>query len=248
MKIVAGNNFCYVKDAIMSGSTVTRLHNISVGVSIHPTYQLFSFGCDVNTTYAHYGDVIVVRAVRSIKKGESFIHSEYDYAHLPYQERLDRSLTMRFEKCHCVPCVNQWPAIDELRDVDQKFKCPNCGEEIGTTLRLARDCVKCGQDLTNVLRNCELSLEQLSELSEHVGQRSLSEQHVAVCAKLIKQLEQFVIRPSYWLYQAERMLGRFMMDGGNAYCRKDGTSSGMIKPEPRMFDMPDIFNSLETVE
>ncbi|XP_076627679.1 protein-lysine N-methyltransferase SMYD4 [Colletes latitarsis] len=132
--------------------------SIFIGGGLYSTVSLFNHSCNPGIIRYFVGTTMVVRAVRSIAKGEE-ISENYGpiFTMTPENER-KRTLRLRYWfDCKCEACTAHWPLLKDIDPTILRFKC-DTGTECNNILPVRTDtnefmikCPKCGNN-TNILK------------------------------------------------------------------------------------------------
>merc|ERR1711915_218733 len=135
-----------------------------IGAGIYVTAALFNHSCDPSFMRCNYGKKIVNITNRNIKKGQEISEC---YGQMYYNtafEQRQRNLKLHYKfDCKCLPCVENWPTIKDLRyaqgmhatkiEYVLKIKCTNCSQILyrrkGIKISSLLTCLVCGME-TNV--------------------------------------------------------------------------------------------------
>ena len=85
-----------------------------IGSAAMPVLSLINHSCDPNVTRVCYGDVVVVKVIRPIGRGEEILDN-YGY-HFAIHERSQRQSKLESQyyfRCNCPPCAQDWPLYGE---------------------------------------------------------------------------------------------------------------------------------------
>lgn len=81
-----------------------------IGAAAMPVLSLINHSCNPNVYRVCYGDVIVVKVIRRIVKGEELLENYgYHYAIHEKQVRQSSLAKQYFFRCDCRPCTENWP-------------------------------------------------------------------------------------------------------------------------------------------
>lgn len=87
----------------------------TLALAIYPVYNLLNHSCFPNTVKNFYGKTLVLRALRSIPKGEQVFIAMYgcNYFSSP---RVMRQMVLQKAhfNCHCEVCDGKWPVLTAL--------------------------------------------------------------------------------------------------------------------------------------
>jgi hypothetical protein len=110
--------------SLSSGSHFHSLQKIrlcEIAAAAMPVLSLINHSCNPNVVRVCYGDVIVVRAIRRIARGEEILDN-YGY-HYATHEKKERQLKLSqqyYFRCNCQSCTEDWPLYeDTLKLVNQ---------------------------------------------------------------------------------------------------------------------------------
>ncbi|XP_035734855.1 SET and MYND domain-containing protein 4-like [Vespa mandarinia] len=139
-------------------TTLARAKSIFIGGGVYPTVALLNHSCNPGVVRYFIGTTIVVRAIRTIEKGEE-ISENYGpiFTAMPENERKRNLRVQYWFDCKCEACTNHWPMLDEIDPTILRFKC-DTGKSCGNILPIKTDtnefminCPKCGKG-TNLLK------------------------------------------------------------------------------------------------
>lgn len=86
-----------------------------IGAGAFSFLSLFNHSCNPNVVRHCYGSVVVLRAIRSIKKGEQcYDNYGYHFALMPKETRKSNLKRQYFFECNCYVCENNWPLLHNL--------------------------------------------------------------------------------------------------------------------------------------
>jgi len=112
-----------------------------LGAGIYATLSLFNHSCNPAVTRNFYGDTCVVRAIRSVGKGEE-LSDNYGavYAIQSCDERRNKLKPQYFFECCCEACVDDWPMFMNSHTLGPRWRCSKCQRELK---RDSRQCPAC---------------------------------------------------------------------------------------------------------
>ena len=100
-----------------------------IGAGIYATLSLFNHSCDPSVTRNFYGTKCVMRAIKTIRKGEE-VSDNYGvlYAVHSKEERQTKLHKQYYFDCSCNACCNDWPLYGELilNEDNPQWKCSKC--------------------------------------------------------------------------------------------------------------------------
>ncbi|XP_057654662.1 SET and MYND domain-containing protein 4-like isoform X1 [Diorhabda carinulata] len=86
-----------------------------IGAGAFSFLSLFNHSCNPNVVRHCYGNVVVLRAIRSIHKGEQlFDNYGYHFALMPKDTRKTNLKKQYYFECNCYVCENNWPLLHNL--------------------------------------------------------------------------------------------------------------------------------------
>ncbi|XP_034188347.2 protein-lysine N-methyltransferase SMYD4 [Osmia lignaria lignaria] len=174
--------------------TLAKAKSIFIGGGIFPTIALFNHSCNPGIIRYFVGTTMIVRAVRSIAKGEDI--SENYGPIFTVTPEAERKRTLRWQywfDCNCEACTGHWPVLEEIDPTILRFKCET-GAECGNILPVRTDtnefmirCLKCGKN-TNILKG--LKALQDTDVLFKVASNNLEEgNHVEALESYLKILK-----------------------------------------------------------
>ncbi|XP_012553650.2 SET and MYND domain-containing protein 4 [Hydra vulgaris] len=118
--VVSKQGFSYIEDIV----------DKEIGSGVYETTSLLNHSCCPSVCRDFCGDIVVVRAIKYINKGEE-ISIQYGYNYLSYPKgyRQKELLERYFFKCQCQACSYNWPLLTKrhpLYTKIPKFRCLKC--------------------------------------------------------------------------------------------------------------------------
>eukprot|EP00918_Siedleckia_nematoides_P009270 GHVU01020228.1.p1 GENE.GHVU01020228.1~~GHVU01020228.1.p1 ORF type:complete len:619 (-),score=56.87 GHVU01020228.1:266-1876(-) len=134
--------------------SVTESVTSELGGGIYATLSLFNHSCDPTVTRNFYGDVCVVRATRSIFKGEE-VSDNYGaiYAVMSREERQEKMKKQYFFTCGCEACTKDWPFFLSPELEKPKWRCSSCGDQMQVLGANKFLCPSCQSQSTYTAKN-----------------------------------------------------------------------------------------------
>lgn len=138
-------------------SPVTTVQQVRVATAIYPTVSLMNHSCDPTIQASFIGDVLVVRTLKAVKKGEEIFNC-YGPHHcrMATSERQEVLKAQYHFTCQCEACLSQDVSSHRFR----AFKCPQCAG-------IMRDnvCTECGEEVKqSVLEKYTRQANKMDEL------------------------------------------------------------------------------------
>ena len=98
-----------------------KIRLCEIAAAAMPVLSLINHSCNPNVVRVCYGDVIVVRAIRRIARGDEILDNYgYHYATHDKKERQLKLSQQYYFRCNCQPCTEDWPLYeDTLKLVNQ---------------------------------------------------------------------------------------------------------------------------------
>jgi hypothetical protein len=133
-----------VTEQLVTAGDVRTARENEIGGGVYPTVSLCNHSCNPNVARHSNGRTCIVRAVRTIRKGEEILDN-YGPHFLSnnLQERQKHLETQYFFKCTCEACSENWPTVDKLQEEIKQYKCIHCSANIGPNLLKLNTCLKC---------------------------------------------------------------------------------------------------------
>ncbi|XP_050410787.1 SET and MYND domain-containing protein 4 [Patella vulgata] len=128
-------------DSLSSSTLVDEMSQVRVATAIYPTASLMNHSCDPTIISSFQGDLLVVRAVKNVEKGEEIFNCYGPHFRRMIRSRRQEVLkTQYFFTCSCKPCT------DGKKD-DVQFDAMVCGKCKGCidTQVDVPCCIDCGE-------------------------------------------------------------------------------------------------------
>ena len=175
-------------------SSVASSVPTEIGAGIYATLSLFNHSCDPTVNRNFYGDQCVVRAIKTIKKGQE-VSDNYGAVYA-MQTRIERQQKLKpqyFFECACEACVNNWPLYPHIEHNSPTFKCSHCLKPLPRNLRESDPCGGCSQvqKLDKMKKALEKSTKLYQEAFETLLEGDISEalpaflRHIEVMDELL---------------------------------------------------------------
>ena len=99
---------------------------VEFGCGIYSTLSLFNHSCAPNVTRNDTGEYSIMRAIRTIEKGER-IYDNYGFLFQlnPKHQRISELSSQYYFSCKCEACVNDWHLL--FNNKKPVWKCLHCG-------------------------------------------------------------------------------------------------------------------------
>ncbi|KAG7303944.1 hypothetical protein JYU34_010858 [Plutella xylostella] len=207
------------------GSNIIKHDGTSVFLAgaLFPTLSLFNHSCDPGIVRYFCGPTIVVRAVKTINKGEE-VSENYGpiFTSVPKDKRQARLKEQYWFDCSCVPCQQNWPLYEDMNENYMRFKCDSdkpCPNVIPVTLDCKEFMVKCGlcQQYTNILKG--LKSLQDTDMAFRLGKAAMEAgQYGEAFKKFVEVLKLYdatLLPPYRSYYDTVQELRHCMLAMGN---------------------------------
>ncbi|KAI9562815.1 hypothetical protein GHT06_010270 [Daphnia sinensis] len=105
-----------------------------IGAAAMPVLSLINHSCDPNVVRVCYGDVIAIRAIRRIARGQELLDN-YGY-HYAVHEKSQRQASLSkqyYFRCDCRPCAEDWPLYADARRLASR---PDLSEAVDRYVKL----------------------------------------------------------------------------------------------------------------
>ncbi|KAK2584344.1 hypothetical protein KPH14_006734 [Odynerus spinipes] len=184
-------------------ATLANAKSIFIGGGVYPTVALLNHSCNPGIVRYFVGTTMIVRAIRTIAKGEE-ISENYGpiFTTMPESERKRNLRVQYWFDCKCEACTNHWPLLDDIDPTILRFKC-DTGKSCGNILPVRTDsnefilrCPKCGKN-TNLLKGLK-ALQDTDSLFKVASRHLESGQHnqaLATYVKILKLLDETLSLP-----------------------------------------------------
>jgi len=137
------NAYQVTEQLVIDGDVRNATEN-EIGGGVYPTVSLCNHSCNPNVARHSKGRTCIVRAVRTIRKGEEILDN-YGPHFLSnnLEDRQKYLKTQYFFKCSCEACSEKWPTVDKLQDAITHYKCIHCSVNTGPNLVKMNACLNC---------------------------------------------------------------------------------------------------------
>jgi Proteins containing SET domain len=137
------NAYQVTEQLVIDGDVRNTTEN-EIGGGVYPTVSLCNHSCHPNVARHSNGRTCIVRAVRTIRKGDEILDN-YGPHFLSnnLEERQKYLETQYFFKCTCEACSEKWPTVDKLQDALTQYKCIHCSVNTGQNLLKMNACLNC---------------------------------------------------------------------------------------------------------
>jgi len=164
-------NAYQVTEQLVIGGDVRNAIENEIGGGVYPTVSLCNHSCNPNVARHSKGRTCIVRAVRTIRKGEEILDNYGP--HFLSNNLEDRQKYLKTQycfKCTCEGCSEKWPTVDKLQDAITHYKCIHCSVNTGPNLAKLNACLNCKkkfnyskieQRFQNMSRDFNRALEDL---------------------------------------------------------------------------------------
>lgn len=197
--------------------------SIFVGGGVYPTVALFNHSCNPGIIRYFTGTTMIVRAIRTIRKGEE-ISENYGpiFTITPREERKRKLRLQYWFECNCEACVDHWPLLQNLDPTVLRFKCET-GQSCKKILLVNTNaetfmikCSNCGKS-TNILKG--LKALQDTDMLFKVASRDLNEGNYKKALdsylKILKLLDETLALPIKDYHLCQQFVRLCMLALGN---------------------------------
>jgi len=170
------NAYQITEQLVTDGDVRNTIEN-EIGGGVYPTVSLCNHSCNPNVARHSNGRTCIVRAIRTIRKGEEILDNYGPHFLSNNLEDRQKYLeTQYFFKCTCEACSEKWPTVDKLQDAIIHYKCIRCSVNIGPNLVKLNACLNCKkrfnyskieQRFQNMSRDFNRALEDLLQGRKH---------------------------------------------------------------------------------
>ena len=140
-----------VSELRLNLDAVAASTSVETGAAIYATLSLFNHSCDPAVVRHFYGDVCVVRAIKSVKRGDE-LADNYGvlFALQTRTERREKLKAQYHFECRCTACTHDWPLYQHLMPAP-RWKCAHCSCSIDSGAAKPA-CARCGTAAGDHLR------------------------------------------------------------------------------------------------
>lgn len=212
-----------VSDLHMERSdSIEDAKSVFLGAAVYPTVALFNHSCEPGIVRYCIGDMLIVRAIKSIAKGEMIAENYGPIYSQKTREYRQRVLKERYWfDCNCKPCRENWPLFGDMNMDVFKFRCTtsSCGNALvvhSDTLTPFITCQSCKKS-SNILK----SLTYLQETEDSVNRgRMLLDQGqfstaLGVYAESLSKLDTILCPPYRDYIMCQESARKCMLTMGN---------------------------------
>ena len=164
------------------------------GAGLYGTACLINHSCDPSAYGSFFGNLCVLRATRTIRKGEE-VSISYGVKHGDDPKAL-RQIRLQANysfTCTCIACVKEWPLRREIVNDPPRFKCDKCHTPLPKNTTGRKSCPSCGvvQDIERKKITLTTSTESYTNASFRFKLGYIEEplqvflEHIAVMDKLL---------------------------------------------------------------
>lgn len=105
-----------------------QIQSCEIGSAAFPVVSLMNHSCNPNVVHLCYGDVMVVKVIHRIARGEEILDNYgYHYATHEKRERQLKLCQQYYFRCRCQSCVKDWPLY---RDTPKLTSRPDIADRI----------------------------------------------------------------------------------------------------------------------
>jgi hypothetical protein len=191
-------NAYQVTEQLVTDGDVRTTRENEIGGGVYPTVSLCNHSCNPNVARHSNGRTCIVRAVRTIRKGEEILDN-YGPHFLSnnLEERQKYLETQYFFKCTCEACSHNWPTVDKLQDGITQYKCINCSVNIGPNLLKLNTCLNCKKkfNYSKIEKRFHNMSRDFNRALEYLLQGRLQE-CLRICIEYCDVMDQVVVHPN----------------------------------------------------
>jgi hypothetical protein len=190
-------NAYQVTEQLITDNDVRNATENELGGGVYPTVSLCNHSCNPNVVRHSAGRTCIVRAVRTIKKGEEIVDN-YGPHFLSdnLEERQKHLETQYFFRCTCEACTEKWPTVDKLENVTQ-YKCIHCSVNIGPNISNLKTCLHCKKkyDYDKITKRLHTLSRDYSRALEDLLQRRFHK-CLRTCIEYCNVMDSVVVHPN----------------------------------------------------
>lgn len=202
-----------------------------LGGAIYPTVSLTNHSCFPNTMRYNSGSACVVRASRTIQKGEEVVDNYGHYYQMAgKKERREGLAKQYFFRCECKACKEDWPQLPRLKELHDVLLCPSCcaGIEVSSSAAAAKNktkkCEKCKKEvkLEKRMRQMEEADRYARKALGEIGPENAS-QYREHLIDVLQGMEKSLKMPNIKFVYCQQVLANSFSVEGNYRVREDPT-------------------------
>ncbi|KAB7506023.1 SET and MYND domain-containing protein 4 [Armadillidium nasatum] len=209
-----------ITEFVVEESFMNNVKIIELGGGIYPTISLINHSCDPNVFRYSIGKACIVRATKTIGKGEQLLDNYGSLYSIIRREVRQKILAQQYLfHCDCLACEENWPLfIDNI--VYMKLVCPeeNCDQIIEYNKDDKLSCISCGSKKKHGKLLREIRSE-IIDFEEGLGslRDGLEEPAIYNFKSFQMYVEKHAIPPSKCLMDGQETLRRCFLVQGNLY-------------------------------
>ena len=145
LQIIQCNGFAITE--MQNAKSLQQSKPVDIGMAIYPKCSYFNHACDPNIEFIFKGNEILALTLKDIKEDDQ-IYCDYGYVFYssPKDQRQSELDVQYLFHCSCVPCIENWPLFENLKNDSPIFRCPRCASPMHCSGIKIRFCEKDGCD------------------------------------------------------------------------------------------------------
>ncbi|KAL0276412.1 UNVERIFIED_CONTAM: hypothetical protein PYX00_003995 [Menopon gallinae] len=139
---------------LKKGQKLDKSRTVFIGGGIYPTLSLFNHSCDPGVVRYFRGSTVVVRAIKTIGKGE-IVAENYGpiFTITKREERRSKLKLQYWFDCQCIACKEDWPSFDGMDNNVFRFRC-NAKSDDGRKVNDCRNVIAVPDNTNQVMVRC----------------------------------------------------------------------------------------------
>lgn len=198
-----------------------------IGGGIYPTVAFFNHSCDPGVVRYFNGNVIMLRAIKSIEAGQAVAENYGPIFTQSAKDERQEQLSKQYHfNCMCKPCMENWPTFREMDDSHLRFRCDGKGRTCRNVLMVPLDvnefmiqCSECGEH-TNIMKGLKSlqDTDMLFKSATRLHEAGDTKNALSKYVETLDLLDQSLVPPFRTYNLTQQGIKRCIMEFGNKVC------------------------------